>query len=990
MNATKITLGHGGKVPCFWLTIWVLLAPAALEARREANSCGTYPERVQEEILGHRQSQQAREVEALWRKLNGFAAAAEAPGTNRDVGEIALLEEDAAIVSRRNLFNLGLRTLRFTTTARGYQVSNETGSYSVAEQNAGRVVEGLSDDDTRAFPMEFAFPYFGQQYRQVFLNSDGNVTFEAGDGSSRQRSLGRLLSGLPRIGAFFADLDPARGGTVYVLSRADRFVVTWLSVPEYSDFGIGPRNTLQLRLFANGSIEFAYADVASNEAVVGLSPGRSSANNRVVSFTGLGGNEVFPAAVAERFRATEEIDTVSVAQRFFETHDDAYDYLAIYNALGIAPGPGVVAFEVTVRNNRSGYGDAQVEFGAEYGSARRLQAILNMGSIGQYPRDPNGILASRVTARDTPTTVLAHEAGHLFLAFASIRDMNNPANPVLLGRQSAHWAFTFNSEASILEGNRIRDNGPGVSPRFETIAVTEQFSPLDQYLMGFRAKEEVGPLFHVSNSGIGSFFPPPPQIGRTFEGTRNDFTVDDLIAVHGRRTPDHTVSQRKFRMAMILIVPRGVAVDPALIEQLDDYRRNFEGFYDRATGQRAVAETTLRKKLEWSIWPAAGVLTGRDFTATLSIEKPQTTALAITLRGRSGLVEVPASATIAAGATSTTVRLRGLRSGVEEIVAQAADNTFMQAEAKLQVAGTGRELQLEIVRGDGQSATGAMLPEPIVVRVTDANRLPYPGLRVVPILSAGVIEPAVGISGADGSVAFRWQPGGAPNNRVRFSVEGISPNDLGVTAVAVGRPLLASNGVGNAASFATGLTPFGLHTIFGASLAGRHATASFPWPTELAGVRVRVNGEPQPLVFVSETQINFYWSATLAGGDATVAVENAQGISAALPVPVRSVQPGIFAYGGNEGAVIPRGGFLEVYATGLGAVVGRGELELVQAETEAFWNGNAARVVFAGLAPGFVGLYQVNVELPAGAAGSNRLRLRVGGVNSNEVQVTLR
>ena len=70
----------------------------------------------------------------------------------------------------------------------------------------------------------------------------------------------------------------------------------------------------------------------------------------------------------------------------------------------------------------------------------------------------------------------------------------------MLGYQSAHWNFLFNSEASLLEGNRIQDNGAGVSPRFQTTATVEGYSPLDQYLMGFRSAQDVPPTFYVANA----------------------------------------------------------------------------------------------------------------------------------------------------------------------------------------------------------------------------------------------------------------------------------------------------------------------------------------------------------------------------------------------------------------------------------------------------------------------------------------------------------
>ena len=49
-----------------------------------------------------------------------------------------------------------------------------------------------------------------------------------------------------------------------------------------------------------------------------------------------------------------------------------------------------------------------------------------------------------------------------------------------------------------------------------------------------------------------------------------------------------------------------------------------------------------------------------------------------------------------------------------------------------------------------------------------------------------------------------------------------------------------------------------------------------------------------------------------------------------------------------------------------------------------------ATVTFAGLAPGYAGLYQVNVLVPALAAGDYPLRITAGGVASNTATVTVR
>lgn len=53
--------------------------------------------------------------------------------------------------------------------------------------------------------------------------------------------------------------------------------------------------------------------------------------------------------------------------------------------------------------------------------------------------------------------------------------------------------------------------------------------------------------------------------------------------------------------------------------------------------------------------------------------------------------------------------------------------------------------------------------------------------------------------------------------------------------------------------------------------------------------------------------------------------------------------------------------------------------------------GAPGRVTFSGLAPGFAGLYQVNVEIPDGTPpGSQNLRVSADGVNSNIVTIAVR
>ena len=80
---------------------------------------------------------------------------------------------------------------------------------------------------------------------------------------------------------------------------------------------------------------------------------------------------------------------VTAAQKFYQTHEDAYDYLVIYNNMDIpALGVGVLAYESTVRSNGTGYGVACRIPGSCTGRPRASQSLLNMGPLSQYPNRP--------------------------------------------------------------------------------------------------------------------------------------------------------------------------------------------------------------------------------------------------------------------------------------------------------------------------------------------------------------------------------------------------------------------------------------------------------------------------------------------------------------------------------------------------------------------------------------------------------------------------
>jgi len=237
-------------------------------------------------------------------------------------------------------------------------------------------------------------------------------------------------------------------------------------------------------------------------------------------------------------------------------------------------------------------------------------------------------------------------------------------------------------------------------------------------------------------------------------------------------------------------------------------------------------------------------------------------------------------------------------------------------------------------------------------------------------------------------------------------------------------PVIGSGGILNGASFrfpgapGGGIAAGAIISIFGSNLATASGGASsLPLPTTLNGASVTIGGIRAPLFFTSPGQINAEvpWGVPVGTQPVVVTVNNSA--SAAMNVTVQAASPGIFSQTSNgkgPGAIenyvsaantplnktataLAQGGVAIIYATGLGAVSGPppdGAAGSGQATTNAVTVTLGTSTVtpqFAGLAPGYVGLYQVNVQLPAAQAQgcSVAVQLQVAGQVSNTVTLSI-
>ena len=88
-----------------------------------------------------------------------------------------------------------------------------------------------------------------------------------------------------------------------------------------------------------------------------------------------------------------------------------------------------------------------------------------------------------------------------------------------------------------MEGNDIEDLGGG---SFRTVATVSRYSLLDQYAMGLVGPSQVPPFFYVeapTNIVPERDREDSPDTGVTFNGTKRELRIDDVIATMGRREP---------------------------------------------------------------------------------------------------------------------------------------------------------------------------------------------------------------------------------------------------------------------------------------------------------------------------------------------------------------------------------------------------------------------------------------------------------------------
>jgi uncharacterized protein (TIGR03437 family) len=339
--------------------------------------------------------------------------------------------------------------------------------------------------------------------------------------------------------------------------------------------------------------------------------------------------------------------------------------------------------------------------------------------------------------------------------------------------------------------------------------------------------------------------------------------------------------------------------------------------------------------------------------------------------------------------------------------------------------------QLNILPSGSQQVLAASVGQPVAldVRVVDSCGKPVTSAAVTATFTNGD-SPRPLVHVGNGRWTATWQPqkpvpAGTPAAVQITAFLGLGVSilsyqlDIPVTFGAPSSvPIVSSGGVLNAASFAgsTPVAPGSLIAIFGANLAtgnpGQSAVA--PLPIRLGATQVLLAGRALPLLFASDGQINAQAPFDLpVNVPSQLVVQTGNALSVPEPILLAPAQPAVFTQdesGQGQGVIVngvtnaladsnapvTGGDTLVIYCTGLGAVnppvalgaAATGPMPTVQPVTVTI-GGKPAAVSYAGLTPGFPGLYQVNAVVPAGIAPSGQVPVVLSTAGQSSPPVTM-
>ena len=278
-------------------------------------------------------------------------------------------------------------------------------------------------------------------------------------------------------------------------------------------------------------------------------------------------DNVFVLPVAEDLATGSELPWSDYAMRFFEYFDDEFDFLIFVFHVKNNVRNYAGRYQ-SVKNDVEGIGVEKSSDGDRYGSAGKLQGVIDIINFSQIAR-----------------LVMIHELMHRW------------ANYIIPTGREFHWGFSSaNGRIGGFDIVNLVSHGDSrysAGIFFPGDGVASKYSPIELYLAGFIPPEEVPDLW-VAEDGDwlrteDGRFVRADNGNLMFTASKvRTYTIEDIIEEHGERNPDYSQAQRDFRAAAILIIDENLPATKWVLDYLSDGTRDFADNFYEATGGRAT------------------------------------------------------------------------------------------------------------------------------------------------------------------------------------------------------------------------------------------------------------------------------------------------------------------------------------------------------------------------------------------------------------------